>query len=63
MDAHRRRQSWFGLKRYIKRFLSLGFPNAILRLVARFVPSLRSGRLPAPANLKEVEGRVAARRS
>jgi FkbM family methyltransferase len=58
MDAHRRRQSWFGLKRHVKRVLSLGLPNAVLRIVARFVPSLRSGRLPAPANLREVEGRV-----
>ena len=31
-------------------------PNAFLRLVARFVPSLRSGRLPAPARLEEVTG-------
>ena len=59
MDAHRRRQSWFGLKRHVKSFLSMGLPNAALRVVARFVPSLRSGRLPAPANLREVEGRVA----
>ncbi len=58
MDDHVRRQSWFGLKRFVKRFLSLALPNAVLRLIARFVPSLRSGRLPAPANLREVEGRV-----
>jgi FkbM family methyltransferase len=58
VDTHIRRQSWFGLKRHVKRFLSLGIPNAVLRLVARFVPSLRSGRLPAPARLKEVTGRV-----
>jgi len=55
----RRRQSWFGLKRHVKRFLSLAAPHAVLRVVARFVPSLSSGRLPAPAGLKEVEGRVA----
>jgi FkbM family methyltransferase len=54
-----RRQSWFGLKRYVKRFLSLPVPHAVLRSVARFVPTLRSGRLPAPAAVKEVEGRVA----
>ena len=58
MDGRRRRQSWFGLKRHVKRFLSLGVPNALLRLISRFVPSLRSGRLPAPARLNEVEGRV-----
>ena len=58
MDTHRRRQSWFGLKRHVKSFLSLAGPNALLRLVARFVPSLRSGRLPAPAKLEEVTGRA-----
>jgi FkbM family methyltransferase len=58
MEDRRRRQSWFGLKRHVKRFLSLGLPNALLRFVSRFVPSLRSGRMPAPANLQEVEGRV-----
>lgn len=58
MDAHRRRQRWFGRKRHINRFLSLRLPNALLRLVALFVPSLRSGRLPSPANQREVEGRV-----
>jgi FkbM family methyltransferase len=54
-----RRQSWFGLKRYVKWFLSLAVPHAFLRLAARIVPPLRSGRLPAPAGLGEVEGRVA----
>lgn len=57
-DSRLKRQSWFGMKRHVKRFLGLGLPNAILRLVARFVPSLRSGRLPAPANKREVEGQV-----
>lgn len=55
----RRRRSWFGLKRHVKRFLSLRLPHAVLRLLARFVPVLRSGRLPAPASVTEVEGRVA----
>jgi FkbM family methyltransferase len=54
-----RRQSWFGLKRHVKRFLSLPAPHAVMRLLARFVPTLRSGRLPAPAAVREVEGRVA----
>ena len=58
MDDHARRQSWFGLKRFVKRFLALRVPNAIVRLVGRLVPSLRSGRLPAPARLSEVAGRV-----
>jgi FkbM family methyltransferase len=58
MDDRLKRQSWFGLKRYAKRFLSLRIPNALLRGAARFVPSVRSGRWPAPANLTEVTGRV-----
>ena len=58
MDLRARRQSWFGLKRHVKRFLALRVPNGILRLGTRFVPSLRSGRLPAPARLTEVSGRV-----
>jgi FkbM family methyltransferase len=58
VDDHARRQSWFGLKRFVKRFLALRVPNAIVRLFARLVPSLPSGRLPAPARLSEVTGRV-----
>jgi FkbM family methyltransferase len=58
MAARLDRQSWFGLKRHIKRFLSLAIPNALLRLIARSTPSLRSGRLPAPARLEEVTGRA-----
>lgn len=53
-----KRQSWFGAKQHVKRFLSWPIPNAMLRGVARFIPSLRSGRWPAPANLKEVTGRI-----
>jgi FkbM family methyltransferase len=59
MEARLRRQSWYGLKRHTKRFLSLDVPNTVLRGVARFVPQLRTGRLPAPAWLPEVTGRVA----
>jgi FkbM family methyltransferase len=59
VDLRRRRQSWFGVKRHIKRFLSLPVPHAVLRFVARFAPTLRSGRLPAPAKVTEVEGSVA----
>ncbi|HEY7400257.1 MAG TPA: FkbM family methyltransferase [Actinomycetota bacterium] len=58
MDDHLRRQSWFGLKQHVKWFLSLSVPNALLRAVSNFVPSLRSGRWPAPARLTEVTGRV-----
>lgn len=59
MSSRLKRQSWFGLKRHVKRFMSLRVPNAALRTAARLVPSLRSGRWPAPAHLTEVEGRVA----
>jgi FkbM family methyltransferase len=58
MTARLERQSWFGLKRYVKSFLSLAVPNALLRLFALFAPTLRSGRLPAPARLQEVAGRA-----
>lgn len=54
-----RHQSWYGMKRHVKRFFGWRVPNAALRLVARFVPAVRgTGRLPAPARLKEVEGRI-----
>jgi FkbM family methyltransferase len=52
------RQSWFGLKPYVKRFLSLRIPHTILRGLVRLFPSLRSGRWPAPAGLEEVTGRA-----
>ena len=58
MDLHARRQSWFGLKRFVKRFLALRVPNAFLRLLSKAAPSLRAGRLPAPARLEEVSGLV-----
>ena len=58
MDDHARRQSWFGLKRFVKRFLALRVPNAMLRLASKVAPSLRAGRLPAPSRLGEVPGRV-----
>lgn len=54
-----RRTRWFGLKRYVKRVMSWRLPHAVLRRVTRIVPSLNaSGRLPAPAHLREVTGRV-----
>jgi FkbM family methyltransferase len=55
-----RRQSWFGLNRHVKRFLSLRVPHAALRAAVRVAPSLRSGRLPAPASLREVTGHIGA---
>jgi FkbM family methyltransferase len=54
-----RRQSWYGLKRYVKRVLSWRIPHALLRGVVRMFPRLaRSGRLPAPASVRQVEGVV-----
>ena len=49
-----KKQSWFGLKRHVKRFMSLRLPNAALRGAARVIPSLGQGRLPAPASVREV---------
>jgi FkbM family methyltransferase len=54
-----RRRSWYGLKRHVKRVLSWRIPHALLRGVVRVLPRLaRSGRLPAPASVREVEGVV-----
>jgi FkbM family methyltransferase len=50
---------WFGLKRHVKRVLGWRLPHAFLRAVVDVFPRLAaSGRLPAPAYLKEVTGRV-----
>jgi FkbM family methyltransferase len=54
-----RRRSWYGLKKHVKRFLGWRLPNWALRRLRSAVPSLgRSGRLPAPAHVREVTGRV-----
>jgi FkbM family methyltransferase len=54
-----RKQSWHGAKRYAKRFLSWRVPHLVLRQMAsRGAFGDRSGRLPAPAALKEVRGHV-----
>jgi len=53
-----RRRSWYGLKKHVKWFLGLRVPHWILRLVLQLRPGLQTGRLPAPAHVKEVEGRV-----
>lgn len=51
--------AWFGLKRHVKRVLGWRLPNALLRAMVDVFPRLASsGRLPAPAHLKEVTGRV-----
>jgi FkbM family methyltransferase len=58
-SAAARRQSWYGAKPYVKRFLALRVPHALMRGALRFVPRLRrTGRLPAPARLHEVRGHV-----
>jgi FkbM family methyltransferase len=54
----RRRQGWFGLKKYVKELGSYPIPHAILRLTSRFVPAFRTGRLPAPRGLGEVAATV-----
>jgi FkbM family methyltransferase len=55
----RHRQSWFGLKKYVKTAAGFSIPHAILRAASRYVPRLRSGRLPAPRGLAEVRGEAA----
>jgi FkbM family methyltransferase len=58
-----RRQSWYGVKKHVKRLVALRLPHAVLRGVVRFAPRLRrSGRLPAPARLGEVEGEARGNR-
>lgn len=52
-----RRRSWWGLKKRAKWFLGLRVPNALVRAVAAAFPSLRAtGRLPAPAHVREIQG-------
>ena len=53
-----KKQSWFGVKRHVKRFMSLRAANAVLRAAAHLVPSLGQGRLPAPASVHEVTAHV-----
>jgi FkbM family methyltransferase len=54
-----RRMRWFGLKRHVKRVLGWRLPHTFLRAAVDVFPRLASsGRLPAPAYLKEVTGRV-----
>lgn len=53
---------WFGLKPHVKRVLAWRLPHAVLRSVVGVVPRLAaSGRLPAPAHVKEVRGRIRGR--
>jgi FkbM family methyltransferase len=54
-----RKQTWHGAKRYAKRFLSWRIPHMVLRQAASLGAfGDRTGRLPAPAALKEVRGHV-----
>lgn len=54
-----RRQSWFGLKRHLKRALATPVLAGPLRALVGIAPKLgEGGRLPAPSDLHEVEGRV-----
>ena len=54
-----RKQRWHGLKKPLKRLLAWRVPHFFMRVGLRFAPDIRStGRLPAPAHLKEVVGSV-----
>lgn len=52
-----RRQQWFGLKPAAKRALASPLIHPLLRPATR-LPGITVGRLPAPAHLAEVTGRV-----
>ena len=52
-----RRQQWFGLKPAAKRALASPLIHPLLRPATR-LPGITIGRLPAPAHLAEVTGRV-----
>jgi FkbM family methyltransferase len=57
--ARRRRQAWFGLKRPVKRVMSLPVLNSVARaVVLRRQGEDAAARLPAPVTVREVEGRV-----
>ncbi|RCV53316.1 FkbM family methyltransferase [Marinitenerispora sediminis] len=55
-----RRRSWYGAKRHVKRVLGWRLPNLAMRGAVRVAaPRLRAtGRLPVPAAVPEVVGRV-----
>ncbi|WP_084468833.1 FkbM family methyltransferase [Nocardiopsis trehalosi] len=55
-----RRRSWYGAKRHVKRVLGWRLPNLAMRAaVGVAAPGLRAtGRLPVPAGVREVTGRV-----
>jgi FkbM family methyltransferase len=52
-----RKQSWHGLKRYVKGVLGMRVPHWLMRRALVLRPDLRrSGRLPAPRHVREVRG-------
>jgi FkbM family methyltransferase len=52
-----RKQSWHGLKRYVKGVLGMRVPHWLMRQALVLRPDLRrSGRLPAPRHVREVRG-------
>jgi FkbM family methyltransferase len=52
-----RKQSWHGLKRYVKGVLGMRVPHWLMRQALVLRPDLRrSGRLPAPRHVREVQG-------
>ncbi|WP_234401571.1 FkbM family methyltransferase [Thermobifida halotolerans] len=55
-----RRQRWYGTKKHVKRILGWRLPHLAMRAtVSAVAPGVRAtGRLPAPAALREVTGRV-----
>ncbi|GAA3758938.1 FkbM family methyltransferase [Salinactinospora qingdaonensis] len=59
--AKGRRQSWYGAKKHVKRFLGWRLPNLAMRGAVHVAAPelLGTGRLPAPAAVREVTGHVA----
>jgi FkbM family methyltransferase len=54
-----RRQSWYGTKRLVKRVLGWRLPHLVLRRCRSLLPSgVALERLPAPAHVRSVTGRV-----
>ena len=54
-----RKRSWYGVKRHVKSVLGWRVPNWLMRKALVLRPALiATGRLPAPAHLKEVAGTV-----
>ncbi len=54
-----RRQSWYGLKKPVKRVLAARATHFVMRRVVRFTPSVAVHRLPAPQHLRSVTADMA----